>query len=255
MAKSGSQTLLRGLDLIEAIADGEHDLTRAAEQVGLTRSTAYRLASALVERRYLDLVTRVGYRLGPKLLELGSETQRQTDLVQSARPFLERLSAETLDTVHLGILDDGKALYLDKIAGRRRIEISSRIGERQPLTSTGLGKALILDMPDSQWAELHSSEKNPSDLVEWIGRMRAYADEGHAYDLEENEDRIRCVAAPIRNASGKIAAAMSLSSARQYMDDERMAKLTGQVRACAVAISGELGWRERPASRAPVARP
>lgn len=241
----GSQTLQRGLDLIELVAEGEYDLAVIAQKLSLTRSTAYRLASALVARRYLDLTPRVGYRLGPKLLELGSETQLQIDLVQTARPFLEKLALESLDTVHLGVLDDGKALYLDKISGRRRIDISSRVGERQPLTSTGLGKALLLDTPASECVTKHGEEKNGRDLAVWLARMEEYVAGGYAYDLEENEDQIRCVAAPIRDASNNIVASISLSSARQYMDDARMDELTQQVRKTAQAISGELGWRDK----------
>lgn len=242
---SGSQTLQRGLDLIELVADGEYDLTVIARRLSLTRSTAYRLASALVARRYLDLVPRVGYRLGPKLLELGSETQLQIDLVQCARPVLELLAHSSHDTVHLGVLDDGKALYLDKISGRRRIDISSRVGERQPLSSTGLGKALLLDKSTPELIAIHSKEANGQDLSIWLARMEEYVTGGYAYDLEENEDQIRCVAAPVRDASNRIVAAISLSSARQYMDDARMKDLNQQVSQAGRAISGELGWRDK----------
>ena len=142
---SGSQTLLRGLDVIDAVIEGPITLANLAAQLGLNRSTAHRLASALIDRRYLTFVPRVGYRVGPKLLALGYLAQQQTDIVQLSRHHLEALAAATEDTVHLGVLDSERALYLAKIPGRRRVEISSRVGERHPLTSTGLGKALLLD--------------------------------------------------------------------------------------------------------------
>ena len=72
--------------------------------------------------------------------------------------------------------------------------------------------------------------------------MRRYASAGYAFDLEENEDRIRCVAAPVRDASGSIVAAISVSSAAQYMEDARLAELSGQVAAAAEAISQALGY-------------
>ncbi|MNY68636.1 HTH-type transcriptional repressor AllR [compost metagenome] len=75
--------------------------------------------------------------------------------------------------------------------------------------------------------------------------MRDYSKRGVAFDLEENEDRIRCVAAPIRGPSGAIVAAISVSGAAQYMDDARMTDLTETVRDCANAISVELGWNEK----------
>jgi DNA-binding IclR family transcriptional regulator len=170
-------------------------------------------------------------------------------LTRVAHDCLEQLAAETGDTVHLGILDHGRALYLDKVAGSRRIEVSSRIGERQPLRSTGLGKALLLDETPEALQQLYREEARdfPGYAVsedEWLQRMKGYAAAGYALDLEENEDRIRCVAAPIRDAANHIIGAISVSSAAQYMDDARMKALTNQVIAMVRVISADFGWTE-----------
>ncbi len=259
-SQGGSQTLLRGLDVIEAVVDGPIQLADLAHRLDLTRSTAHRLATALVERRYLTFVPRQGYQFGPKLLELGFLAQQQTDIVQLARPHLEALAAATEDTVHLGVLDSDRALYLDKIPGRRRVEISSRVGDRHPLTSTGLGKALLLDDNAQHWRELFDKDQasgSPSaDYALWLERMRGYVQVGRTFDLQENEDYIRCVAAPIRDVSGGIVAAISVSSAAQYMDDARMQKLTADVMATTAAISSDIGWSDETARRAaPRGRP
>ena len=249
-APSGSQTLFRGLDLLDVVADsGTIGLPALAARLGLTRSTTHRLATALVERRLLSQAPREGYSLGSKLLELGYLAGQQMDLPRLARPHLERLWEELEDTVHLGVLEDDRAHYLDKLTGRRRINISSRVGDRQPIRSTGLGKALVLDETEARWRELYRKEgpataEGPSE-EQWIEWMRGYAKRGVAFDLEENEDRIRCVAAPVRGPSGAIVAAISVSGAAQYMDDERMTALTDDVRQCAKAISIELGWNEK----------
>src|SRR5579872_1976765 len=89
---AGSQTLLRGLDVLEAAAAGPLSLAELASVLGLTRSTTHRLAHALIERRYLDLIPQRGYQLGPKLLELGFLAQQQVDLIQVARPHLQQLA-------------------------------------------------------------------------------------------------------------------------------------------------------------------
>jgi DNA-binding IclR family transcriptional regulator len=258
---SGSQTLQRGLDVLDAVSAGPIGLSELAEGLGLTRSTTHRLAAALVERRFLTLAPREGYSLGPKLLELGFLAQQQRDLYRVARPHLEALAALTEDTVHLGVLDEERALYLDKLPGKRRIEISSRIGDRQPLTSTGLGKALLLDDGEPRWRALFAREGDGAgpggvSLELWLERIRDYAARGCAFDLEENEDRIRCVAAPIRGVAGKIVGAISVSGAAQYMDDSRMAAMAGDVVDTARSISRDLGWTEtaRPALARPRAR-
>jgi len=251
--QGGSQTLLRGLDVIEAVADGPVPLAELAARLGLTRSTTHRLATALIERRYVSFLPRLGYQLGPKLLELGFLAQQQTDVVQVARPHLEALATATEDTVHLGVLDAERALYLDKVPGRRRVEISSRIGDRQPLTSTGLGKALLLDDSAEHWRKLFDTDQasgSPrADYDLWLKRMQGYVDAGRSFDLEENEDLIRCVAAPVRDAAGNIVAAISVSSAAQYMADDRMQALSNEVRAAAEAIGADLGWSADTATK------
>ncbi|MGA9366536.1 MAG: IclR family transcriptional regulator [Steroidobacteraceae bacterium] len=251
---AGTQTLVRGLEVIDAVAGGTTSLDDLAGTLGLTRSTTHRLASTLVERRYLEFTRGRGYGLGAKLLELGHLAAGKMDLTRVARPYLEELSTSTGDAVHLGVLEGSRALYLDKIQGSRRVEVSSRIGERQPLRSTGLGKALILDADDKQWREYYDYEARLGvgydvPLESWLARMREYSSVGYAFDLEENEDRIRCVAAPIRGVSGRVAAAISVSSAAQYMDDLRMRGLSFQVRDVAERISTALGYNPATAGR------
>jgi DNA-binding IclR family transcriptional regulator len=247
-APSGTRTLTRGLDVIDVVSQGDTALQDLATELGLPRSTAHRLASALVERRYLKFIRGVGYSLGPRLLELGYVTSQQTSLQRVAREYLEALADATGDTVHLGVQEGNRALYLDKIAGRRRVEIISRIGELQPLRSTGIGKALILDATEPQLRDFYQSEGKQGGynvrLSTWLERMRDYARNGYAFDLEENEDQIRCVAAPIRDVTGRIVAAISISSAAQYMSDTRMYGLIEDVQETANAISSALGYKE-----------
>lgn len=254
----GSQTLLRGLDVIDVVAEGPVKLADLAARLGLTRSTTHRLASALTDRRYLSFEPHSGYSLGPKLLELGFRVRDELDLPRVAAPHLERLALLTEDTVHLGMLDHGHVLYLDKVPGRRRINISSRIGELQPVTCTGLGKALILDLDEDAWIELFRTERKARRVEisqhEWLEQMRGYVRAGYAFDLEENEDQLRCVAAPIRDVAGRTIAAISVSSAAQYMSDQRMQTMGRDVLSTARRISEDLGWTGRhPAAPSPAA--
>jgi DNA-binding IclR family transcriptional regulator len=239
---------MRGLDVVEAVSRGAGTLTQLADALGLTRSTAHRLAATLVERRYLAYTPREGYRLGAQLLSLGHQAQQQADIVQIARPHIEALAAMSQDTVHLGVIDSDQALYLDKVPGCRRITISSRVGDRQPLSSTGLGKALMLDHPPHYWEARFAAEQASGSAEDWRERMTGYVAAGRAFDLEENEDQIRCVAAPIRDAAGGVVAAISVSSAAQYMDDDRMQSLGEDVLETARAISVDLGWLDQAAT-------
>ncbi|SAL40606.1 IclR family transcriptional regulator [Caballeronia humi] len=251
--QAGTQTLLRGLAILEAAANGARDLRAFGAALGTTRSTTHRLVSSLVQARYLRQV-QGGYLLGPKLIELGTIALEQMPLTAVARPHLEALAQHTHDTIHLGVRDGDDVLYIDKIPGTRGLEMRSRVGHRMPLASTGIGKAMMLDLPHELWKKLLESSHRAlagasfkpdhrPDIDTFLQRMTRYAQGGFTFDLEENEASIRCVAAPVRDASGAIVAALSVASTIPYMPHERMEELIPVVQREARAISEELGWR------------
>ncbi|WP_087752233.1 IclR family transcriptional regulator [Paraburkholderia caledonica] len=251
--QAGTQTLLRGLAILEAAAAGVRDLRTFGAALGTTRSTTHRLVSSLVQARYLRQV-QGGYLLGPKLIELGTIALEQMPLTAVARPHLESLAEQTLDTIHLGVRDGDDVLYIDKIPGTRGLEMRSRVGHRMPLASTGIGKAMMLDLTPEHWQSLFDASRralasvtfkpdNRPDAQTFMQRMTNYAAGGYTFDLEENEASIRCVAAPVRDASGAIVAALSVASTIPYLSLERMDELIPVVQREARAISEELGWR------------
>ncbi len=244
---AGALTLLRGLDVLDRVAKGDNSLAKMSKSLGLNKSTVHRLATTLVEQKYLILSPRDGYSLGTKLLELGFAASQQITVTRIAHPYLLKLSADTGDTVNLGVLDHHEVHYIDKIPGTRRIEVRCTIGERQGLRPTGLGKALLLDADEDLLREVYQREARDEpryryDLISWLEVMKTYAAGGYALDLDENEDRIRCVAAPIRDLSGRIIAAISVSSFQHYMDDARILTLREYVKDTALAISRDFGY-------------
>jgi DNA-binding IclR family transcriptional regulator len=242
-----SQTLVRGLDVLEVVAAGPLALPALAHRLGLARSTAHRLATALLERRYLTLVPRQGYGLGPKLLELGSCAQDQTALLRVARHYMESLAEQSLDTVHLSICDAGAALLLERIPGRRRVLPSLRIGERMKLTQCAIGQALLLDGPEDAWQEMFAQDcGTAASSAAFVDSMRTFAQIGYAFDPGDTDDRIATIAAPVRGAAGTIVACIGLSTASQYLDADRLATVGADVARVAEAISQDLG---RPGSR------
>ncbi|GLU30812.1 IclR family transcriptional regulator [Trinickia caryophylli] len=255
---AGTQTLLRGLAILEAAASGAHDMRAFAAVLGTPRSTTHRLVSSLVQARYLRQ-TSAGYLLGPKLIELGTIALEQMPLTAVARAHLERLAEATHDTVHLGVRDGDDVLYIDKISSQRGLEMRSRVGHRMAMVRTGIGKALMLDMKPEEWEAFFDAswraaegtaafEKRPDKAV-FLHRMVRYAAGGFSFDLEENELTIRCVAAPVRDASGAIVAAISVASTIPYMPLERMDELVPLVQREARGISEELGWRGSQSAR------
>lgn len=240
-----SQTLMRGLDIIEAVAQGVIDISDIAQKTGMTYSTAHRILSALQQRHYVARDPDRGYRLGRKVLELGYQAYSQVDLTRLARPLLWHLAQATSDTVHLAYAEMDSVIYLDKVASRRAVEISSRIGGSKPVISTGIGKALLLDKSEDEWAAVYDRGahllREAMSKPQWLDTMQRYAKAGYSYDLGEDEASIRCVAAPVYDSSHKIVAAVSVSSTIEYMDADRMRELVPMVQRTAAQISAELG--------------
>lgn len=244
----GTQTLERALAVVQEVADGAGSLTEIARRTGLNKSTVHRLLRGLVEQRLLS-EDRGAFRLGPRLITWGDRALAQNGVVTVARPVLESLSASIRDTVHLAEEDHGSTFYLFKIDGSRGAQMRSRVGGREPLTRTGIGKALLLDSP-LRWREQYvadaergasAEEVAPADVEDFVRRMTEYRDAGTALDLEENEPGIRCVAAPVRDRGGRIVAAISVSATSPYMPLERMESLRRAMREAACRISSGLG--------------
>jgi DNA-binding IclR family transcriptional regulator len=247
-ASAGAQTLFKGLEVLSRVAKGDTTLGKMPKSLALNKTPVHRLATTLVEAGFLSFSPREGYALGTKLLELGYAASQQITLTRVSHDHLRQLSLDTGDTVNLGVLDRDQVHYIDKIPGTRRIEVRCVIGERQPLRHTGLGKALLMDEGEDVLREVFLREaaafpRYRYDLRQWLEVMARYRAQGYALDLDENEDHIRCVAAPIRDMGGKIIAAVSVSSIAQYMDDARIETVATYVKETTQKISAEFGYR------------
>lgn len=249
-APSGTRTLIHGIMVTRAIADGATNLKQVVHATGLSKSTAHRLIQALRVERFIKENVDGKLTLGPALIELGFKALDVVSLQTVAHPILVDLAQRAKDTVHLAVEEAGMALYLDKIHGSRSIEIRSWPGCRMPLTYTGIGKALLLESED-RWRSQYIQDRNLSDRVPehdyadehaFSAAMTRFAAQGFAYDLEENEPGIRCVSAPVHDGRGAVVAAISISGASQFMPPRRLKALGPVVVDAAARISAELGY-------------
>lgn len=250
-AVAGTQTLLRGLAVLECVADGVTEARGIAARLGTERSTTHRMLASLVAAGYLHHIPFAGYSLGPKLIRLGAQALEARPIVAIARPHLERLARETGDTVHLGVTQGADVLYLDKISGTRGLEMRSRVGHRMPLALTGVGKALMLGEPNTRWRALYddgrarvAADAKPLSWDVYAADLDAALARGWVTDREENELGIRCVGAVVRDVTGAVVAGVSVASAVSHMPEPRMTALGPVVAATAAAISRDLGWTE-----------
>ncbi|MET3600821.1 IclR family transcriptional regulator [Martelella mangrovi] len=250
----GTQTLLRGLDALQCVADGITEAGAIAAALGVPRSTAHRLLSGLVSAGYLHNIPYQGYTLGPELIFLGAKAIEQRPLISLAEPLLQDLADQTRDTVHFGVPEGDEVFYLSKInATRGGLEMRSKVGQRMPMAFTGIGKAMLFAMPENRWRSCfdrccamqanHPERIKPRPWPVVRDDLKRSLERGYTFDMEENEIGIRCVAAPVFDIAGTVVAAISVASAVSFMPEERMEELAPQVLKASRAISRALGWR------------
>ncbi len=249
----GLQSVSRALRSLEMIAEaGELGVTDLGRRLGVHKATASRLASALAERGLVerDPVTDK-YRLGFGLIRLAGAAMAGLDLVSTARPILEDLADRTGETVNLGVLSGDGVVYIDQITSTRSVVAVSWVGRRTPLHCTSNGKVLLAHMDEGGRERLLSGDlerPTPNTVVD-PARIRLQLHEirvrGYAQTLEELEEGLNAVAAPVRQADGEVVASLSVSGPAfriRPMDLPRVGRATMEA---AAAISRRLGFVER----------
>lgn len=246
------QSVRRAVRVIEQLAAEKSPIAigQLSKKIGLHVSTTHRLLSTLKADRFVQQDPASGkYALGSRLIFLGQQYLEGLDLRHVARPFLEELSEQTGETANLVVLNQGEALYLDKVEAGLGLRISSRIGNRAPLHCTAAGKILLAAMSGGgleQWFAKHRldaltlrSVTEPENLRGEIEKVRR---QGFALDLEECEEGAHCIAAPVQSSRGETTAAVSLSGPSIRMPSSRMQELAVFVARTGRLISEQLGY-------------
>ncbi|MGR6329071.1 IclR family transcriptional regulator [Sphingomonas sp. XXL09] len=240
---TGVQTLERGLDLLERVVDRRRRLGELAAESGLTKSTAWRLTNALIERGYLAMSPTGEMRGGPKLLQLRARMDDAGEMLAAATPVLEALAEQTGISAFLGRRDHDHSVHLYRSDGGERVAVTTPVGTRRPLGETSLGKALMLDDGEAAWGKAFAAAPAATQ-AEAMAAMHKAAAAGVVLNQGPPPDRVHAIAAPVRDASGTIVAAISIAGAAQYLDTGRMAKLAPVVRTAGETISRQLGYRK-----------
>lgn len=255
---SQNNSVIHAVLLLEYLATIEfpQNLTVISKALGMNKSTVYRLLSTLAEKHYVfqDENTRQ-YSLGVKTTWLAAKYFEKNELLKVAHPLLVTLSQQSGETIHLGILDGFEVTYVDKVNGKTAVLMVSRVGGRMPVHCTALGKALLAFQPENAWHEFVDRCGLPARTAHTITEperfyeeLRKIREQRFSIDNIENEDGIRCVAAPIFDASGNAVAAVSISSWIISMTTERVQILTTPLLETTDAISARLGGIYHPHS-------
>ena len=247
------QSIDRVLDVVELLSAYPRGLPLSdiAQLVGLPKSTVHRLLLSLAKRGYVAKEATAGrYQLTLRMFEIGSRALDVLNVITIARPYYEHLADISREIVHLVRREGNDVVYLTKLdASSATIRTSSSVGLRSKMYYTGVGKAILANLPAEEaqriWDASEITRFTPTTITTWDAlekEMEKIRTLGYAVDNEEHEPGVRCVAAPIFDCNGTPTYAMSISAPALRMEGEDILRYAPMLVSSAREISRFLGF-------------
>ena len=229
-----------------------------ARRLGLAKSTVFRLLTTLTAERLVEKNPRTGkYRLGLKLYELGAIVSTHLDLHEAVATYIDDLRNKTGETVHVAILDGDEVVYVERRESPQTLRLWGRVGHRNRAHRTSTGKVLLAHLPPDELdrvlarrpldAKTPHTITDPEVLKRELERVRR---QGWAINVNESEVGVASVAAPIRDASGRVVAAISVAGPTLRFTPQAVQRFIAETTATAAAISARMGYRPERAEEA-----
>ncbi|MFI6470136.1 IclR family transcriptional regulator [Streptomyces sp. NPDC050516] len=244
----------RALDVLELFLESEGSLSApdVTRRLGLPRTTVHELLTTLAARSYLAPVPEQPgrYRLGVRTYQLGSRYAEQLDLAAEGQQVAREVAETCDETVHVAILEDTDVIYIAKVDSTHAVRMVSAAGRRLPAHCTSVGKMLLAVLPETELdARLEGRElvamtpdsiTDPAALRTALAEIRA---RGTAVEHRESNADVSCVAAPVRDSTGRVVAALSISVPMIRWSGDREAELAELAQKGAGDLSVRLGHR------------
>lgn len=244
------KSLLRALDVLEALGASGHPLTlnELVARTGLSRTAAYNVAATYEIRGLVRRDVQNRYALGWGLLELGEQVRSRSVLGDAARPVVEDLAETTGETVLLGVMDHGSVIYVEKAESRRSVRMVEAPGRRVPLHQAATGLVLLAHAPDSArlryLAGLSSAEVvGDRDLARVLEDIR---ESGHAVSVQDLDPDLASASAPVGDPGGEVVAALTVAGPASRLTRDRVDEFVPQLLAAAAGIATTIAGRRHP---------
>lgn len=248
------QSVDRTLSILEVMAEqgAPMTLSEISGTLNLKISTVHRLLKTLIIKGFADQDPYTGkYQLGIKTFRIGNTALYALDIRTVARPHLKKLVDECNETVNLAVLDNGYVVYIDQVESEKMIKMIANLGSRAPSHCNAVGKVLLADLSELELERYLKVAK----LEKYTGRtitapiklrdeLKQVRKKGYALDMEETEEGIRCVAAPVYNHKSKTIAAIGISGPSIRVSIKFLEELKVKVQQAAMEISKKLGYSE-----------
>jgi DNA-binding IclR family transcriptional regulator len=249
------KSVVKTLTILEHLGRSPNgtSLTEISTKLRLGKSTVHRLLATLRDHDFVWLEPNSSrYILGARILQLSEQLNHQSILIRYGEPILTKLAHATGETCNLGVLDRRSVLYLIMKESKNPLRMSGQVGKRLPAHCTALGKALLTGLTREELSELYSKEKKletftentvstVSDLLQHVEKARH---NGYAVDSEEIYPGVSCVATPIRDHSGRVVSAISVSFPKNRVDARTLQQFKSLVLEAAGDLSRQLGCPE-----------
>lgn len=254
-ASRDTGTLGKAMDVLEVIASSPVPLrfTDLLPLIDQPRGTLHRQLKNLIDEGLISVGRDQTYELGFRLLRFASKSWSRNRFREIAEPIMRRLHEATGETVHLGVLSGSEVVYLDKVESRQTVRMHSQIGNASPTYCTGVGKAALSTLDDAVVRKLLTKtvfkRHTPTTLTSidaLIAELHDIRAEGNAYDREEHEPGIHCVAAPVASREGTLAAGVSVTAPAFRVPMRQLQTWAPLVREAGLALSEEVNARLSP---------
>lgn len=252
--KTRLSSVATAIRLLKAFSGDETEIGVSAlsQRLGIAKSTVHRLAVTLVSEGLLEQnPENEKYRLGVGLFGLGALVRQRMNLSTEARPFLFSLREQTNETVLLAIPSQTEIMTIHNLESRQAIRMRSDIGVLQPAYCTAPGRAIMAFQPADMIDDILEPpllQRTPKTVTD-PARLRKILDQvqrqGYAIDDEESEAGMRCIAAPVRDASGRVVGAVGVAGPVQRLSLKALSAFVGPLSETTEAISARLGYHPR----------
>ncbi|MFC0323571.1 DNA-binding transcriptional regulator KdgR [Gallibacterium melopsittaci] len=248
-------SVLKVFSILEMLSEQKDiGITELSQKLMMSKSTTYRFLQTMKNLGYVYQEDDSDkYSLTLKLFELSSRSLEYTDLVSFADKEMQYISELTGETLHLGILDTHEIVYLHKIDSKYNLRMYSRIGRRNPLYSTGIGKILLSGLTDEQVRAILSkvefiqhTKNTVTNVEQLILEIHSIREKHYAEDNEEQEEGITCIATPVYNHLGNIIAGLSISLPSIRFKEKDRPYLVNLLQQAGKHISERLGFYGYP---------
>ena len=247
----GVQSVDRAISVLEILARrGEAGVSEVAAEIEVHKSTAFRLLGALEDRGLVEQAADRGkYRLGFGLIPLAGAVSDRLEVTQQGRAVCERLASDLGETINVAVLQEHWAVNVDQARGPSTVTSYNWIGKLTPLHCTSSGKVLLAYLDRGRRAELLTESGMPEHTPHTITtpevletELERVRETGLGIAVEEYEIGLNAVAAPVRDRSGEVIAALSVSGPAYRLVAHRLEELGASVHDGAAEVSRRMGW-------------